>query len=774
MTESLPRPSAPSERVHGLLAEMTLDEKLAQLVGYWVDKGDELVAPMAGEMGNPGAYADATAHGLGQLTRVYGTRPVDPAERASWLWAEQRRLKEETRLGIPALVHEECLTGLAAWKAATFPTPLAWGASFDPELVEEMAALIGLSMRELGIHQGLAPVLDVIRDPRWGRVDECIAEDPYVVGTLGTAYVRGLQGAGVHATLKHFVGYSASQAGRNHAPVHAGPREVRDTLLQPFEMAVRDGGVRSVMNSYAEIDGVPVGASPEYLTGILRDEWGFEGTVVSDYFSVAFLHTMHGVAADLGEAAVLALAAGIDVELPTGDAFLEPLASRIRSGEVDESLVDRAVLRVLTQKEELGLLDATFDEPPTSIDLDTPAHRDVALRLAEESLVLLTNDGTLPLGPAPARIAVLGPNAAAPEALMGCYSFANHVLAHHPEVPLGFELPSVLDAVRGEFPSATVAHERGCDVEGDDRSGIPAAAAAASAADVALVVVGDRAGLFGRGTVGEGNDVESLELPGIQRELVERVVATGTPVVLVVLSGRPYAIGWAVEGVTAPAAVLQAFFPGEEGGRALAAVLSGRVSPSGHLPVSLPRSAGAQPYSYLHPVLGGPNEITSADSTPVLPFGHGLSYTTFERSELAVDAEVAAGGTFSASVRIRNTGDRAGTDLVQLYARDVHASVTRPVAQLLGYRRVELAPGEEAVVRFAVPTTRLAFSDPSLRRIVEPGAVELWAGPSCDERETSADLRIAGPVHVVTPADARLVTTEVETATVGAVFTDAL
>lgn len=774
MTETSPRKAAPSERVRALLADMTLDEKLAQLVGFWVDKGDELVAPMAGEMGNPGAYEEITANGLGQLTRVYGTRPVEPAERAAWLWSEQRRLKEETRLGIPALVHEECLTGLAAWKAATFPTPLAWGASFDPELVEEMAGLIGASMRELGIHQGLAPVLDVIRDPRWGRVDECIAEDPYVVGTLGTAYVRGLQGAGVHATLKHFVGYSASQAGRNHAPVHAGPREVRDTLLPPFEMAVRDGGVRSVMNSYAEIDGEPVAGTPAYLTGILRDEWGFDGTVVSDYFSVAFLHTMHAVAADLGEAAALALAAGIDVELPTGDAFLGPLADLVRSGGVDVGLIDRSVLRVLAQKEELGLLDATFDEPPTDIDLDTPAHRDVALRLAEESLVLLTNDGTLPLAGAPARIAVLGPNADAPEALMGCYSFANHVLAHHPEVPLGFELPSVLEAVRTEFPDAAVAHERGCAVEGDDRSGIPAAVNAASAADIAVVVVGDRAGLFGRGTVGEGNDVESLELPGIQRELVERVVATGTPVVLVVLSGRPYAISWAVEGVTAPAAVLQAFFPGEEGGRAIAAVLSGRVSPSGHLPVSLPRSAGAQPYSYLHPILGGPNEITSADSTPVLPFGHGLSYTSFERTGLSVDREVEGGGEFTASVRIRNTGERAGTDLVQLYARDVHASVTRPVAQLLGYRRVELQPGEETVVRFSVPTTRLAFSDRELRRIVEPGAVEVWVGPSCAERETSAELTITGPVHAVTAADARLVTSTAEAATVSAVFTDAL
>ncbi|UAJ80378.1 glycoside hydrolase family 3 C-terminal domain-containing protein [Leifsonia sp. ZF2019] len=751
-----------SERVRLLHAEMTLDEKLAQLVGYWVDKGDELVAPMAGEMGNPGRYEDVTAHGIGHLTRVYGTRPVDPAERAAWLWNEQRRLVQGTRLGIPALVHEECLTGLAAWKAATFPTPLAWGASFDPELVEEMAGLIGGSMRSLGIHQGLAPVLDVVRDPRWGRVDECISEDPYVVGTIGTAFVRGLQDAGVHATLKHFVGYSASQSGRNHAPVHAGPRELRDVLLPPFEMAVRDGGVRSVMNSYAEIDGIPTAANPEYLTGVLREEWGFDGAVVADYFSVAFLHTMHGVAGDLGEAAALALAAGIDVELPTGDAYLEPLADAVRSGAVDEGLVDRAVLRVLSQKEELGLLDATFDTPPAEIDIDSPAHRAVARRLAEESLVLLTNDGTLPLAPAPGRIAVVGPNADGPEALMGCYSFANHVLAHHPEFPLGFEIPSVLAGLRTEFPHARIVHESGCAVEGDDRTGIPAAVAAAQTADVAIVVVGDRAGLFGRGTVGEGNDVESLELPGVQRELVEEVVRTGTPVVVVVLSGRPYALAWAVDGPTAPAAVLQSFFPGEEGAAAVARVLSGAVSPSGRLPVSLPRSAGAQPYSYLHPLLGGPNEITSADSTPVLPFGHGLSYTSFSRAELTVDAEVEAGGTFTARVRVANTGDRGGSDVVQLYARDVQASVTRPVAQLLAYARVDLDTGEEAEVRFDVPTARLAFSDRSLRRVVEPGAIELWVGPSCAERETSATLTITGDLHVVSASDARIVPVAIE------------
>lgn len=759
-------PQAPSARTTELLGRMTLEEKLSQLVGYWVDQGGEVVAPLAGEMATSTGYAEATREGIGQLTRVYGTRPVDPLERAQWLWAEQRRLVEETRLGIPAIVHEECLTGLAAWQAATFPTPLAWGASFDPELVAELGAVIGGSMRELGIHQGLAPVLDVIRDPRWGRVDECIAEDPYVVGTIGTAYVQGLQSTGVDATLKHFIGYSASRGGRNHAPVHAGPREIADVLLPPFEMAIRDGGARSVMNSYAEIDGDPVGATPAYLTGVLRERWGFDGVVVADYFSVAFLHLMHAVAADLGEAAELALAAGIDVELPTGDAFLAPLAARIRAGEADEALVDRAVLRVLAQKERLGLLDARFDDAPESIDLDSPAHRDIARRLAEESVVLLANDGVLPLA-APRRLALIGPNADSAPALMGCYSFANHVLAHHPGVPLGFEIPTVADTLAGEFGSVELLLAEGCSVEGDDASGIAEAVRAAADSDVAIVVVGDRAGLFGRGTVGEGNDVESLELPGRQRELVEAVVATGTPVVLVLLTGRPYAVGWALDGPSAPAAVLQAFFPGEEGAGAIAGVVSGRVDPSGHLPVSLPRSAGAQPFSYLHPILGGPSDVTSADSTPVRPFGHGLSYTTFARTELAVEESAPTDGSFTATVRVRNTGERAGTDLVQLYARDVFASVTRPVAQLLGYARVALEPGEEVEVRFEVPAARLAFTGREGVRIVEPGRVELWVGPDCATRETEAALELVGAAAAVDASSQRLVGTRVQRAGAG-------
>ncbi|GGM20463.1 glycoside hydrolase family 3 N-terminal domain-containing protein [Promicromonospora citrea] len=786
-----------SERVRELHARMTLEEKLAQLVGYWLDQGGNVVAPMQGEMAGDAASTtlpEITRNGLGHYTRVYGTRPVDPVERAEWLWAEQRRIKRETRLGIPALVHEEVLTGLAAWKAATFPTPLAWGASFDPELVAEMGRLIGDSMRELGVHQGLAPVLDVVRDPRWGRVDECIAEDPYLVGTVGTSYVRGMQSAGVHATLKHFVAYSGSRAGRNHAPVSAGPREIADVYLPPFEMAVVDGGVRSVMASYNDVDGVPMHSSAEYLTGVLRERWGFDGVVVADYFGVAFLDVMHGIAADRGAAAAAALEAGVDIELPSGDAYLEPLAALVKDGVVPVEVVDRAVLRALRQKEDLGLLEpgAYEDEPPATVDLDSAAHRDVARRLAEESVVLLSNDGVLPLGgwqDKPARVAVIGPNADRPEALMGCYSFANHVLAHHPGVPAGFEIPSVAEALAGEFeraglPTPELTFAQGCDVEGDDTSGFAEAVAAAQAADVAVVVVGDQAGLFGRGTVGEGNDSESLDLPGVQRELVEAVLAAGKPVVMVLITGRPYAIDWALDGENTPGAVLQAFFPGEEGGTALAGVLSGRVNPSGRLPVSLPRSSGAQPYSYLHPILGGRSEVTSTDSTPVRSFGFGLSYTTFQRELVSVDPSVEAGGSFRAVVAVTNTGAVAGSDVVQLYGHDVVASVARPVAQLLGYHRVALRPGETTTVTFEVPTTRFAFSDRRMVRVVEPGDVEVWVGAHAadsvvkvvaegiadlDEPNDSPDdaapvepaprrvVTITGEPHEVTTADERWV-----------------
>ena len=731
-------------RAENLLAQMTLDEKLAQIVGFWQDEEGDVVAPLQGEVHHGGRLADASVNGLGHLTRAYGTSPCDPDERAAWLWRFQRSLVTDTRLGIPAIVHEECLTGLAAWKAATFPTPLAWGATFDPDAVEAMAAAVGGSMHALGIHQGLAPVLDVIRDPRWGRVDECIGEDPYLVGTVGCAFVRGLQGAGVHATLKHFVGYSASRAGRNFGPVSMGRRELQDVMLPPFEMAVKDAGARGVMHAYVEIDGLPVAADGDLLTGLLRDRWGFDGVVVADYFGVAFLHLLHGIAADLGEAAALALLAGIDVELPTGDAYVEPLRAALASGAIDAALVDRAALRVLRQKEALGLLDETFEGPsPTGINLDSPAHRALARRLAEESVILLANDGTLPLAPeAGVSIAAIGPNVDRFAAMFGCYSFANHVLVHRPGVELGLDVPTLAEALHAEFPGR-VTVERGCDVDSADDSGLAAAVAAAAAADIAILAVGDHAGLFGRGTVGEGCDRDDLELPGIQRRLIDEVLATGTPVILVLLTGRPYAVGWALDRC---AAALQVFFPGEEGAGAIAGVLSGRVNPSGHLPVTMPRSAGAQPYSYLHPTLGGDSDVTNLSTVPTRPFGYGLSYTRFEYSAFAADEDAPTDGSITAAATVANVGERRGAAVVQLFGHVRRAPVTRPVAQLLGYLRVELDPGETRRVQFRVPTTRLAFSDRDYRRVVHPGGVDLWMGDAAT-RVVEGATTLVGAVH---------------------------
>ena len=348
---------SPVVRVDTLIAAMTLREKVAQLYGLWVgvNPGGPGVAPHQSELENGHDFGELIEHGLGQITRAFGTNPVDAADGAAALARMQREIVAANRFGIPALVHEECLAGFTTWGATAYPVPLSWGATFDPELVRQMATRIGAGMRAVGVHQGLAPVLDVVRDLRWGRVEETIGEDPYLIGTIATAYVQGLQSTGIVATLKHFAGYSASRAGRNLAPVSMGPREFADVVLPPFEMAVVEGGVHSVMHSYAEVDGVPAAGNHALLTELLRDTWGFNGTVVADYFGVSFLKLLHGVAATFGEAATTALSAGVDVELPGPKAYL-PLPDEVESGRIDEAVIDRALRRVLRQKLELGLL----------------------------------------------------------------------------------------------------------------------------------------------------------------------------------------------------------------------------------------------------------------------------------------------------------------------------------------------------------------------------------------------------------------------------------
>ncbi len=741
--------AAPAQRAADLIARMTTAEKIAQLSGVWVgiDSSGGDVAPHQHAFADqPLDWAAVIDNGLGQLTRPFGTAPVAPLAGARRLADRQRQIRAANRFGIPAVVHEECLTGLAAWQATVYPSPLCWGASFDPGLIERMSARIGQDMRALGVHQGLAPVLDVVRDLRWGRVEETIGEDPYLVGEIGAAYVRGLESAGVVATLKHFVGYSASRGGRNLAPVSAGPRELADVLLPPFEMALR-AGASSVMNSYTDTDGVPVAADATLLTDLLRDGYRFTGTVVSDYFSVAFLETLHAVAGTAGEAAALALAAGIDVELPSVNCFGEPLLAAVESGLVDPALVDRAVERVLRQKCELGLLDPDWSEEPAvlgarRIDLDDADSRALAREVAERSVVLLANDDVLPLARG-RRVAVVGPRARDAAAMMGCYSFPLHVGVHHPDVPMGVDVPTLHDALAGEPAGYELTYAQGCPVLGGNDDGIAEAAGVAAAADVCVAVLGDRAGLFGGGTSGEGCDVAELRLPGRQEELLDAVLGTGTPVVLVLLVGRPYELSRQADRL---AAIVCGFYPGEEGGGALAGVLSGRVNPSGRLPISFPAAGAPQPGTYLAPRLAQRSEVSVVDPTPLFAFGHGLSYAPATWSEPAISSKRwPTDGACTLELTLRNDASIATSEVVQVYLRDPVAEVARPAQQLIAARRVDLPPGAHRTVRFDLHADLTSYTGRDGHRQVDPGAVELLVGAS------SADIRATVPVRLVGP-----------------------
>jgi len=759
-----------ADRVDALLAEMTLEEKIGQLGSRWVgnDMQDEEqldteetlnVAPMQDVFAASGTIplGAASRNGLGHLTRVYGSYPLTPAEGSAEVVRQQHIVLANSRLGIPAIVHEECLTGFTTFGATVYPAAIAWGATFDPELVERMAAAIGRDMAAVGVHQGLSPVLDVVRDYRWGRVEETIGEDPYLVALLGAGYVRGLQSAGVIATLKHFAGYSASRGARNHGPVAMGRRELFDIILPTFETAIREGGAGSVMNSYSDIDGLPAVADRWLFTELLRDRWGFTGTVVSDYWAVPFLASTHHVATDMVDAGVQSLTAGIDVELPDTLGFGTDLI-----GRVPEELIDRAVRRLLVQKIELGLLDAGWTPEKSvsaaaAVDLDSAENRALARELAERSIILLDPGSALPLAEGLTKVAVVGPAAADPRTFMGCYAFPNHVLPRYPDAGLGIEVTTAVDALRAELPRTEIVYERGCAVIGDDRSGFPAAVEAARGADVTVVLVGDLAGLFGHGTSGEGCDAADLSLPGGQGQLIEELLATGKPVVVVVVSGRPYALGSIADRA---AGLVQAFMPGEEGGAAIAGVLSGRVNPGAKLPVQIPKHAGGQPGTYLQPSLGAENTgVSNLDPTPLFAFGHGRSYTSFEVDDLRISAaEVPTDGEFTVTVRVRNTGTRGGDEVVQLYLKDLIAQVTRPVKQLTGFARVALSAGEAKDVTFTVHADRTAFTGRDLSRVVEPGELDVLVGTSASDLPCVGRVRLTGELRVVGDRDRRLIT----------------
>lgn len=767
MTHSYPYQNSSlsvEERSADLLSRMTLDEKIAQLGSIWVF---EVLEDMKF---SPAKARTLFSQGLGQVTRIGGASSLDPTAGAELANTIQKYLLENTRLGIPAIIHEECCSGYMARNATCFPQIIGLASTWEPELTEAMAEVVRTQMRAAGAHQGLSPVLDLTRDPRWGRTEETFGEDPYLVSQMGVAFVRGLQGQnwgeGVLATAKHFVGYGMSEGGLNWAPPHFNPRELAEVFLAPFEAAVREAGLMSVMNAYHELDGVPCGGSKMLLTNILRKQWGFDGIVVADYFSVNQLAEYHHVASSKEEAAAMALEAGLDVELPSTDCYGAPLRRAVEMGLVDVALIDQAVSRVLRMKFLLGLFEQPYvDAGRTAAVFDTPEQRSLARQIAQKSMVLLKNERELlPLKKDLASIAIIGPNADSVRNLIGDYAYPCHIETliemrdkdnvFHMPVPDKVELVdnfvpiiSVLQAIKDKVSPQTVIHyAQGCAVDNPTKEGFAEAVEMARRADVAVVVVGDKAGLTDSCTSGEARDRAELNLPGVQEELVRAIYETGTPVVLVLVNGRPLSISWIAEHIPA---ILEAWLPGEEGAAAVADVLFGDYNPGGKLPMTFPRAVGQVPIYYGHKISGGRShwkgDYVDLSAKPLFPFGYGLSYTSFQFENLCLNrAEVEIGGQVAISLEVTNTGPRAGDEVVQLYIQDVHASVTRPVKELKGFKRVSLRPGEKRTVTFTLPVNLLGFYNREMNFVVEPGLIKVMVGSSAEAIHLTGEFTIVG------------------------------
>lgn len=754
------------ERVEDLLALMTLDEKLAQLGCLWS------TAFVNAGVFDPDIVAGMMPHGIGQITRIGASTGLHPQESAAFMNAIQQVAIERTRLGIPVIVHEESTGGLCHRDATVFPQGIGLAATWNPALVKQVAEVIRAQMLAVGARHSLAPVLDIARDPRWGRVEESYGEDPILTGAIGTAYVQGLQGddlrQGVTATGKHFLGYAMSEGGRNWGPVQCGPRELREVYAEPFAAVIRNAGLATMMNSYASVDGLPCTGSPAILTKLLRDELGFNGVVVADYGAVRQLIEHHHVAATPGDAARLALLAGLDMELPAVDCYGEPLKAEVEAGRVPPAVIDTAVRRVLRLKFQLGLFEHPYvDAEAACTVFDTPEQRALARKAVAESIILLSNDGILPLAPTVKRVAVIGPGANDERLLQGDYHYPSHLeiiyanpqnteitRLHIPQAngnytPGPFFTPHVtplvgLQAALGA--DVEVRYARGCDVQGDDRSGFVEAVQAAQNADVAVVVVAGRSGLLRPATTGEGNDATNLDLTGVQEELVAALAEAGTPLVVVVLSGRVHTLTSVVAKANA---LLQVYPPGEEGGNALADVLTGKVNPSGRLPVSMPRSVGQVP-NFAGSRAGGDyamlfGDYSDSPTSPLFAFGHGLSYTKFAYRDLRIQVRDIT-GLIRVAVEVRNVGERAGDEVVQLYYRDEVASVARPQRMLLGFARLSLDPGQARRVTFTVHPSRLAFYDPEMRFVTEPGAFTFSLGASSADIRAEQKVTLDGPV----------------------------
>ncbi|MBX5477515.1 MAG: glycoside hydrolase family 3 C-terminal domain-containing protein [Pyrinomonas methylaliphatogenes] len=764
-------PQLPIERrVKDLLSRMTLEEKVAQLQSLWVATSSQDFMNARGEFTPSERLQQLLRYGIGEISGPIGMEPdlpnqsgptkrKSPREQAVFTNQLQRYIIEHNRLGIPAIFHEEALHGLAVPDATSFPQAIALASTWDVDLVREVFTVAAREARSRGIHQVLTPVLDLGREPRWGRIEETYGEDPYLVARMGVAAVRGFQGEGpnidrqhVIATLKHFAAHGQPEGGTNIAPANYSERILREQFFYPFQAAVTEAGAMSVMASYNEIDGIPSHANRWLLGKILRGEWGFKGFVVSDYFGINELITRHHVAADPAEAARKALTAGVDIELPFVQTY-STLVQQVKSGAIPVELIDRAVARILEAKFRLGLFENPYVDPDEAERIsESPEHRALALRAAHEAIILLKNEGGLvPLDRNKIKtLAVIGPNAARVE--LGGYS-------SYPAYRI-----SILDGIKRKVgDSIKVLYAEGCKITAgvpqrggepnwwnddvrlsdpaEDARKIAEAVEVAKAADVVLLVVGDNVETSREGwSENHLGDRDSLDLVGRQNDLVKAVVETGKPVIVFLINGRPLTINYIAEHVPA---IFEGWYLGQETGTAVADVLFGDYNPAGRLPVTIPRSVGQLPVYYYHKPSAKRGYLFTSKE-PLFPFGHGLSYTTFKYGNLRLSKDrIRPDEPVTVSVEVTNTGARAGDEVVQLYIRDQVSSVTRPVKELKDFVRINLKPGETRTVQFTLTPEKLSFLDEEMRRVVEPGKFDIMVGPSSsDEKLLRAVLEV--------------------------------
>ncbi len=742
-------PSIPADqRVADLLSRMTLEEKIAQLSIYHMETNN---VP-AEKIGLDETVRAALQHGVGALGRPGLHSPA--RDTAEWTNAFQKYMRENTRLGIPAFFVDEALHGLMAFGSTMFPQAIGLASTWDPDLVQRVFSVASKEMRARGENYALTPVLDLAREPRWGRTEETYGEDPYLGARIGVAAVRGLQGVpygqpidGEHvlATAKHFAVHGQPEAGTNCGPANYAEREIRENFLPAFRAAVVEAGVGSVMASYNEVNGIPLHIHPWLLRDVLRDEWGFGGFITSDGYGISLLESLHHVAASKAEAARKALAAGIDFEL---DACFPTLYEQVQDGTVPESQLDTAVSRVLKAKFLLGLFDHPYVDPDTAEQLtNCDAHRQLALQAAHKSLVLLKNDGLLPLDASQVKtLAVIGPNATGLH--LGGYSAdPGHGL-------------SILDGIRQKVgEKVKVLYAQGCQITANDFDGqswrgwwedaivppepaederlIAEAVEVARQADVVLLVIGENESICREAwSQNHLGDRDSLDLPGRQDALLRAIVATDVPTVGLLINGRPLSANLAAEKL---AGLFEGWYLGQEGGAAFADVLFGDVNPGGKLPISFPRSVGQLPVFYNYKPSARRGYLFD-DNQPLFPFGHGLSYTTFTYENLRVaPAQIQPGDEATVSVDVTNTGKRAGDEVVQLYIHDRETNmVTRPVKELKGFCRITLRPGEKQTIAFTLTPEALAYLNENMQSIVEPGWFDILVGGSSVEVQSTA------------------------------------